>query len=887
MNAPLILNKAVVPMPRKQRDKKPEQPRQEVVTPLFPKKVKVNYPKRFDVQVVRLEVKKENIIKTIVEKVKEVAKPEEWKKRIGPIQNEMVTFRIKPHAGITNNNKRLWKAIYQLFSMYESLSTRREKWNSLTYREKDLFWYDIVFRQDKGKRSIEFYVTTTEYLGEKLKRKLENKMDATFEKVEAATLQVPKENTIVNEVKYLKHDIFSINTNTQNDHQTPIAAILNAVDELQNDGDFARLSICAEAVNRSQWIKNAGWAVEKMGKGKVPQRATINGKKVYNAGKIVFSNVLNEINSVLVDAFQAMQNVFFKSDKNFDKKKVIDKPFSLEDEIGTRKLSGASLEKMNLPVMKTRIRIASHSADRLTRETLAESLGLAFSEVAENNELQAFRARSRCYEIIDELNTFRLSPVTAYDGNVNLMSTDELAKIALQMPQKDLQRRYNDALSVKSRIEAHVPVVFRKDDGLYLGKAEYKDTSIPIYFPMSNPDEFYRGYVLIGGQGAGKDTAAKNLVVEGNLKHNISFIIPEVIVEEGERGMADGIRDSLPPERVIDLDFGDPDYIIPLDLTEVLPKLGRDGGSRFADEISDFLNMGELTRSKHILKVVAKASGGSLMNIKRLIEEEGFREEVTNKLIDDGNLRLAEDLVKLGSQDEIMSKADPILSRLGDFFDNDKLHDIFCQPPKPEVNFAEWMQQGKVIICRIPARKLGQPAARTLVHWLTLKVVMTRMLMSKKEQSNGAFIVFNEPEQYATEGLTALMGRIGTEFRKEQMGSLYAFHHWNKLPTSLQENLQGGGVQQFLFANDHKKTFELSEHRFSDTIPLEEAVKIPVHHAIVSVRAGGDLQPAFIVHMAPPVSKRFQQYDNSFLTKRHSRMYGRHWKTLQNGEMFA
>ncbi|MGR5997882.1 hypothetical protein ACT7DF_23615 [Bacillus cereus] len=55
---------------------------------------------------------------------------------------------------------------------------------------------------------------------------------------------------------------------------------------------------------------------------------------------------------------------------------------------------------------------------------------------------------------------------------------------------------------------------------------------------------------------------------------------------------------------------------------------------------------------------------------------------------------------------------------------------------------------------------------------------------------------------------------------------------------SLQENLQGGGVQQFLFMNDHTKTFELSKYRFEDTISLEQAFKIPAHHAIISVRAG-------------------------------------------------
>ncbi|PUB17956.1 hypothetical protein C8K15_101155 [Paenisporosarcina sp. OV554] len=82
-----------------------------------------------------------------------------------------------------------------------------------------------------------------------------------------------------------------------------------------------------------------------------------------------------------------------------------------------------------------------------------------------------------------------------------------------------------------------------------------------------------------------------------------------------------------------------------------------------------------------------------------------------------------------------------------------------------------------MVIIRIPNRKLGEIATKTLVHWITLKTFMTRMLMDKEKQKNGCFIVFNEPEQCITEGLTKLMGLIGTEGRKERLGSLYAFHH--------------------------------------------------------------------------------------------------------------
>lgn len=812
-----------------------------------------------------------------------------WREFFKIEKNEMVVFRITPHAKVTNNNKRLWKAIYQMYSMYEKIGSRRIEKDSkfkFHYRERDDFWFDVIFRQDDGERKIEFYVSTSEFQAEKLKRKIENKMHVTIERAELAALQVPKENTIVQELKYLNHDIFSLNTNTA-DTKTPIASILNTVDELQFDGDFARLSIQAEVENRSKWVKNASWAYEKMQKGKIPQRATMDGRKVAGAAKTFIGSVVNEVNDLIIDTFQAFQGVFFKNDKEMKKEKIIQKTFSLEDEINSRRVSGTSAEKMGLPVFKTRIRVAAHSSDRLTRETLSESLCLPFTEIAENNELHSYKVRigSRRYEIIEELNTLRLSVRTKANGNVNLMSTDELSKIALQMPVQELQRRYDDALNVKKRIEADVPAVLRNENNLMVGVSEYKDQSIPVGLPSHMKEEFYCGYVAAGKQGSGKDTFIQNFVLEANLKHGISFVIPDWICQEGNKGMADGIRDLLPPENIIDLDFSDPDYIIPLDLTEVIEKIGRDGLSTFGDEMVDFMGMSELTKSKHILRIAAKASGGSLFNIKKLLTDVEYRLEVIDELQQRGENRLANELLEwIGGDGDVIedllgSKADPILDRLGDFFDNDRLYDVFSQPPKKEINFERWMREGKVIICRMPKRKLGRASA-TLAHWLTLKVLMTRMLMSEADKDrHGCFMIFNEPEQVESKGLSGFMGRIGTEGRKERLGTIFAFHHWDKLSDDLQKNLQGGGVNQFLFASDYKKNFEAARERLEPTFTVEEAMQTPKHYAVAILNTKEAL-PAFMIHMSPPVPDN-QRYDNSFLTKRHARMYGRNWTELQ------
>ena len=373
-------------------------------------------------------------------------------------QNKMVVYRIIPHSNVSNNTRRLWKSIYKMYEMYESPGTRLERDGlRFVYREKDSFWFDVIFKQENGQKKVEFYVSTSEYQAIKLKRKLENKMSVTIKEASLEQIQVPEENTIVQELKYLKHDIFSLNTNA-NEQKTPIAAVMNTIDELQFDGDFARLSICNEAENRQKWIKNVSWAYEKLSKGKVPQRATLNSKMILGASKKTIGGFVNEVNYLISDLFNALSNTFFKSDKSYSKGKVIDKPFSLEDEINSRHISTASREKLNNPTFKSHIRIAAHSQDRLTRETMSETLSLSFSEIADNNELHGVKIniKSRKKEVIQELNTLHLSKRTKMNGNVNLISTDEMAKLAMQMPTAELQRRYEEALSVKKRTETDI-----------------------------------------------------------------------------------------------------------------------------------------------------------------------------------------------------------------------------------------------------------------------------------------------------------------------------------------------------------------------------------------------------------------------------------------------
>jgi hypothetical protein len=877
--------------------------------------------------------------------------------------NGYKTYRLVPHLNVSNQqNRDLWKSLHKAYELYHSMHSRvefvRKDGLKVTFRPKDYIWFDMILKNTKehGKR-IEFYISTTETMAKKMRSVLENRWGVSIEDADIECIKVDFKNTDIYEMKYVHHDIFSLNTN-HNQQKTPIGPLLTSIDEME-DGDFARISICNERESRKKWLGSSSWALKKISKGNVPKRPNAGGKKVLGLISKSFVAVANEVLKLLQDVLNAFNNVFSPNNKGYDQK-LIDHKNEMKEEMEQLKYTDKR-EKANASVWKSNIRVAVHSPVKFNRDNISNSLIGSYNEVSEFNELKPIKARlngidinykkinikvnGRKREIIEELNTLQLSKRTRTDINPNLMSCDELGKL-IQLPTAELQRKYEDAIKNNKKVSSDIPSIFLhkrteehvklngikisvgsnnikaldkkvkvkpvNENSILIGNSEIKGDQQPIGIPAKNPNEFYKGYVFLGGMGAGKDTAIQNFVREGSVNHNLSFVVIDQVNKEGLEGMANGIRDTLPPEKIIDIDLSDEKYLPPMDLTEIMAKIGRKGADRFANELIDFFgDMESMGQSRKILRDFAKASNGSLYNIKKLLEDESFRKETAKRLRDEGNNRLAEEIEKYLSEFELVEKkntkgdvtssewkckkdgqkaldgkASAILNRLDEFFGDSTLFEIFAQPPKEEMNFEKWMKDGKVIIFRVPDRILSTVAVRTLVHWITLKVLMTRLLMTTEDQENGTFMIFNEPQTYLTgnDGLAELLKRIAVQGRKERIGSIFACHHFGQIK-EIETDLISGGCHFLLFQNDNQDTFKKLEAQLKP-IEIETALNIPntstSRHAICILNFGGERKPAFMVELLKPSYIRNKPYDNSFLTQRHSRMYGRSYEEIED-----
>src|SRR5690606_17320128 len=306
---------------------------------------------------------------------------------------------------------------------------------------------------------------------------------------------------------------FSLETDTTV-RKTPISTILSTVDELVHDGDMARFSMHLDHENKKRWVKSAALAHESLREGKIPQRFSM--KQVAALSRNGLYAFANGLYTMMNELFEAVHNSFYSSEKPMEHNgSLIDKKTMLINEINASSLSDYTKNKINLPVFRMHPFVSAHSKDKLVRETIADSLGIAVSETSDNNELKGVPVKGKAIpEKIKELNSLKLTRNSRLDPNVNLTSTDEVAKLAMQYPDRDLQMAYADELDTKYRIEVDVPAPLRNKNGIPLGLATMKDRQIPVYMPISNPHDFYRSYAFIGGMGSGKDTALKNWLLE-------------------------------------------------------------------------------------------------------------------------------------------------------------------------------------------------------------------------------------------------------------------------------------------------------------------------------------------------------------------------------------
>lgn len=796
------------------------------------------------------------------------------------IRREHVPLRILkiiPHRSVLNSNTRKFMhSLHQLLSVkHLDFPWEHKEGFFLKLRNKPCYWWITRISAE----NIEFIIALPEDLIESFKIKLNN-----FEQWSSCSLEdlgeltLPTENVDLYRLTYTRNDIFSLKFDYK-EQMTPISDFMKLSHELNGEEEIFFM-LRAEHFNREKWKRIADYAWSKWKRGELVPRRGIDMSRSLRSLFMILLQVLEEIVGLVRDTVFAIEKTFMAPNASAGGSSSNDKVTFQNPEIMAILAAGGptarTKSKLSLPVFKTQWYLGVHSNNRIRREVLFRSARNAIETLNGDNSIKPIKINIRAKKTLVGLNRLEIS-----DAEYNLMSTDELGKIN-QLPTRDLQMEFKDRLNYNGKIEVELPDVFVDSNGILAGTTTVKGKEIPVYIPVRDTDMLFTPRSIIGSPRMGKDQLAINMIVEANRKHGIGAIVPDVVDERnGHRGMADALRDHIPPENVIDINLGDFDYPPYLGLQTLAGEDTNDRilSNRIAQELTRFLMGDDMDnhQTKEYLQEFSKAVRGDVLGIKLLCLSDAYRVQIINDLkqrkMDSTALERFHSLSE-GRQQQI---AQPILIRLQQILGDEFLKPIFGQAANNKVNLLKWMREGKVVILRIPSRDLGEEAVKTIVYWIVLVAFLTRLKMNVNEDK-GVFLVMNEPHQFMSKGLAHLCKRILSEGPKYRFSPIILFHNLSQIEDkSFVQILLSSSLNWHIFKNSNIKAYNELQNYIQPTFTPEEALSETkrFHYIACWLDDNGEYQTPFMVKAPDLVGSRYKSFDNSMVSYKQRRLYGR------------
>jgi hypothetical protein len=809
---------------------------------------------------------------------------------------DYTVFKIIPHTSNLNSTTRKFQSsMFELFShKYPRYPWQRTTGFSVlskdnmyvTVKDNPCLWWIVKMSTESNGldtylQKIEFLLGVPNDFCQAFKTKFHNHEQwkkATLEEVNEPLVFPSELNTDLFSLKYTRNNIFSLEFDYK-EQNTPIRDLMTVSKELNVD-ETIYFYIQASSVPRKKWKALADYAWDQWDKGNVPSKPGINPKllaqDVANLGIRGFYEAKGVADEVLAGI-----RVSFFNDKD---KHVKTKPTFINAErqelLVNGDLSKRTKTKRNMPVFKTNIIYSVTSFDPVRRDMLSRSVANAFIDLNGDNSLKSTKISTGLKKEFENLRNWKVSSYYP-----NLMSVEELGKLQ-QLPTADIQREFEDSLEFNRRIETEVNAELINADGILAGYVTDRGVKQDIHIQRNNLDMSSTARAFIGSPRMGKDQAVINLVVESKLKHRMGSIVLDVINEQnGHRGMADAIRDHLPEEDIVDLNIMDTDNPIYLGLEPIVNLIPdtRIAADRVAEELCAFLlqdgDEDKLQTADH-LREASKLANADILSIKHIFTSEVFRNALVEEKQDIFDCDIWEQYSAMsdGKQQAIYT---PIMRRIGQIMNSEFLKPIFCQRPNPTLDLFKLIDEGKVIIFRMKAGIMSTRVIEILCYWIVLVCFMVKLAQDGKSKNNsGTLLILNEPHQYLTDGLAHFIERIFAEGPKYRLAPVLIFHNFKQFKkfSGFVDMMKSSSLNWHIFKNTneevYKELFGYLGRTFESPAQAFESTK-RFQFIGVWLSSEGEYYDPFVADALPMIPDRYKTIDNSSLTLKHSKIYGR------------
>lgn len=720
-------------------------------------------------------------------------------------------LKIIPHSGTRNYNSD--SIAKMVASMYRSITKSIHKIEKKYIIETTVKCSYII---DISLSDVCFYfIVPKQY-----KKLAKERITSVWTKATIENSQVPiinGNNLTTYQLQYKNMDAFSLNCDKRTN--TTLENNLNVLDIMENDD---RVMVCYNFIPASQY----SW------------RATCkNAHKEYLSNNPI-SKKMNggSILIYLVNGFlNIIESILSGLGSNITKGSPLDQAKELLD-LRRKEISQLSMKKCNSTVIDTQIAIISSSRDNSRSVQNAISVCQGYRTLDADNELIYSKAKTpnlleTKYKQIESIKT----------------SVDECREF-IQIPGKELLESHK--INHMRVLEYKVPDELL-EGYIKIGRSTYKGNTVQTYFSQDR-EIANLPVILLGPMGAGK-TFQNLQYAKDVIKAGEGLIVIDYIKN---CDLANKIEQITPKDKLIVLDMSKEKSLQAFAYNEY--KL--QGTTPFERIESANLHQQQVTSLIDAVYVGEPLSGQmrkfftsaadivlindnmSLKDIIRVLENHEIRARFIEKIPKEYLPYLedqAETLKQLDDKDKAgevvgtkYSKIEHILDRVNSLREDIRMRFMFNKLATDNLDFAKAMNQGKVILIRMPSDKFRSEHVRNvLVTFFISKIWLACNIRGADQERPLRYHllldeIFQAPTAYRP------LANILRECRKFQLRLVFTAHQLADL-RELNEGLKSAGASYILMQKTDKANFKYLEQEFGQKgFVIEDLLNLKRYHSL-------------------------------------------------------
>ena len=667
------------------------------------------------------------------------------------------------------------------------------------------------------KQSTEFYFIVPTVFYNQVKTKLsETWKNVEIKKVDALPIDI--NNCTKYQLSYKLNDALSLNVDKRSN--SLLNANLSVLEILQEEES---IGIFYNFIPMSQREQNY-FKISS-------QQALDNFKKGMNLKKsknIVDLGVISL--KFLVDFINGLLNAFLNTSQNSHN---IINPIE-------KQTSPSTQRKAKNEIIKTQVIICAKSNDKDRENQLCTTTFNTFSSINGDNELEKEEVKKN---------------IDIYKDNIkikfNHTSTLEAGKF-VNVAGKDIIEQHKNIKHNKI-LELRAPKCLENGE-VKIGDVKHKDNKQMTYY--STDEQMKRlGRVLLGPMGAGKDYYMVNMAKD-IIKANRGLIVLDYI---DKCQLADNIKAITPPDRLIEIDCSNPKQLQSFSYDEYRYKdsdsevdkidICMQKGQQY-NMLLDTINDVNSTLTPRMLRYLNAAATivfrvnqySSFKDIIDILKNPVKRDSFIS-LLPEGSKELLQDEIddleelskrdKKGNVENADSKIDGILDRISKLKSSSIYTKLsYINDSKNNIDFIKAINEGKVILVKIPAKRFSKTMRSLLATFFLQKIWISKEQGATETQTE---LFINEIHQ--SYHCQLLMEDILVECRKFNLTPTLAMHYLSQGTKKLKESILASGSSFLLLSGCDKKAYDELKHYFEkDGYSENDLVELERYHALCLIK---------------------------------------------------